>query len=135
MYTRKNLYELVLNPKRRERQVFFIEFFLAGGGAPSITVWVETTIPGKWPDEESVSVSDKVYRYGRDILQKKRITNADMNGYIMAEALAREAVVGREASTMVNSVVHDWIIKAPKSVSKPIAEAAPEWWAILTRRD
>jgi hypothetical protein len=140
MYTRKNTYELVLNPHPHEKQVFFIEFFLGYGGAPAITAWVETQQYGEWKDngdyiEPRVSVSQKVYRYGRDILDKKRQTNADINGYLMADALAREAVVGREASSLVNSVVHDWIIKAPKSVSKPIREAAPEWWDLLTRRD
>jgi hypothetical protein len=142
MYVRPNIYRLILDGQAlpRERQELCVEFFLAQS-CPCIKVWVETHVPPRydhtaeeWIDHH-ITTSDYVYFYGRSVLEKKRVTYADMATYQLAEALARDAVVGKEAGTLCNSVVFDWIVRGPKTRSAPIAKAAPEWWERVTRKD
>jgi hypothetical protein len=141
-YVRPNIYRLILNGQVnwRERQELCVEFFLAQT-CPSIKVWVETHHPPRYDEktktyfDESLELSPYVYVYGRQKLEKKKLTYADMATYQLADVLARDSVVGKEAGAIVHSVVYDWIVRAPKTVSKPISAAAPEWWASVTRKD
>lgn len=142
MYVRPNIYRLILDGQAlpRERQELCVEFFLAQT-CPAIKVWVETHLPPSydhkkelWIDDR-LDVSENVYVYGRAVLDKKRLTYADMATYQLADALARDAVVGKEAGSLCNAVVFDWIVRGPKTRSAPIAKAAPEWWERVTRKD
>lgn len=134
---RPNVYRLVVDERvhPRERKAVCIEFFLAQG-CPSACVWVETNVPDRWdsvsgewkPARVRVDEAPKTWVYGRSVLDKKRVTAADMEIYTMAEALARDGVVGESASRLAHAVLWGWFINGPVSRHQYLAEAAPEWW-------
>ncbi len=139
-FARDNIYKLQIGNEHRKRKFLCVEF-VGLTGAPAVAAWVETEVPSEYDKEarewsrEHMDASEKVWVYSREVLEKKRITASDMAVYWTCDVLAKEAVMSTEAHPLVNLVLVEWFIKGPKVRSKVLREAAPEWWALITRKD
>lgn len=138
MFKRPNIYRMAIDERVRERKEVCIEFYLSQG-APVASAWVEQHVPermgadGQWRDA-TVQKSPVVTVRGGDLVRRKRVGERDLCGYTVADALARDSVCGQEAGRLAWSVMWDWFVRGPASRSKPIAEAAPEWWRLVSSR-
>lgn len=139
-FVRENVYRLQIGNETGARQFLCMEF-LGLTGAPSAAAWIETETPQKFDKKEyewkggQIQESAKVWVYGREILDKKRVTAADMAVYWICDALARGAVAGNEeANNLVHVVLVEWFLTR-KARCKPLRDAAPKWWALLTKKE
>lgn len=139
-FVRENIYRLQIGNDVQARQFLCMEF-MGLTGAPAARAWIETEVPREFDRnfEEwkggHIDKTDSVWVYGREILQKKRVTTADMATYWACDALAKEAIIGTEAGSFVHLVLHEWFINGPKARTKVLQKAAPEWWALITEKD
>lgn len=136
-FVRENVYRLQIGNEVQRRQFFCMEF-VGLTGAPAARAWVENEVPREFDRnfeewrEARIEKSTSVWVYGREVLEKKRVTSVDMAVYWACDALAKEAVASPEAGSFVHFVLFEWFVKGPKARIKPLRDAAPEWWAILT---
>lgn len=139
-FVRENVYRLQIGNEFKNRKFLCMEF-VGLTGAPAARAWIETEVPKEFDRdfkewrEERLDRSNSVWVYGREILEKKRVTNADMAVYWACDALAKEAVASPEASSFVHLVLFEWFVKAPKARTKVLKDAAPEWWELINRKD
>lgn len=136
-FVRENVYRLQIGNELHARKFLCMEF-VGLTGAPAAAAWIETETPRKYDKKEyewtggGIEESQKVWVYGREILDKKRVTGTDMAVYWICDALARGAVTGTEgASNLVHIVLVEWFLTR-KARCKPLREAAPEWWRVIT---
>lgn len=136
-FVRENVYRLLIERSEddsRETRTLCIDFTTVRG-APVVSAWIETYLPPRWLDdglrEEQRLSTQRMYVYGSNILEKKRISVGDIAAFQVADALGREAVVGREAASLVHMVLSQWFIHGPKHVQNVFAETAPRWWSLV----
>lgn len=136
-FERPNVYRLTVEGAGLERKDLCMEF-QASKGAPIVSCWVETFSRASYsPDtgftDGGFEQTRRAYVYGSELLKRKRVTTADMACFNLANALAKEAVVGAAAGDLVHTVLFDWFLKGPKHLTRDIAAAAPEWWKVMQR--
>jgi len=144
-FERENIYRMRIGGKGWHDAITLCMEFKSVQGGPWVQAWIETKVPPDWKTgrmEPTVTVSQRATCRADDIFYnarstgkvKKRVSAGAAAVYWAADALARDAICGKEASNLVHGVLAEWFIKGPKSRSQPLREAAPEWWEIVTTK-